>query len=115
MEMAARYGDANEDADFDCSKRRPTRLYAGAHLHQPINFNEFTTESLVRINKRRRSRANRNSGTYFDPVKPRPEPDPSLASGQQLAPAIVRQMPPELVGKPIEDIDPYYLDQEVSQ
>ena len=43
------------------------------------------------------------------------EPDPFLASGQQLPPALVRQMPPELVGKPIEDIDLYYADQEVSR
>ena len=41
------------------------------------------------------------------------EPDPYLASGQQLPPALLRQMPPELVGKPIEDLDPYYADREV--
>lgn len=39
-----------------------------------------------------------------------PEPDPYLASGQQLPPVLARQFPPELVGKPIEDIDPFYAD-----
>lgn len=38
------------------------------------------------------------------------EPDPYLASGQQLPPVLARQFPPELVGKPIEDIDPFYAD-----
>lgn len=42
------------------------------------------------------------------------EPDPYLASGQQLPPAIVRHLPKKLVGTPIEDIDPYYADREVS-
>lgn len=42
------------------------------------------------------------------------EPDPYLASGQQLPPAIIRHLPRKLVGKPIEDIDPYYADKEVS-
>lgn len=55
----------------------------------------------------------RRSMAAIAPLLPT-EPDPYLASGQQLPPALVRQMPAELIGKPIEDIDPFYADKEVS-
>ena len=125
--MAARYGDANENGQSnyddafrrpdDNSKGRPTRQgiqNAAASLHHAVTFREFTRESLANIRKRKASCAKRTSEAYLDPAKPKLEPDPYLASGQQLPPALVRQLPPELVGKPIEDIDPYYSDQKVS-
>ncbi|KAG9508996.1 Sodium channel protein type 10 subunit alpha, partial [Fragariocoptes setiger] len=42
----------------------------------------------------------------------KPKPDPYLASGLQLPPAYQRQIPPELIGKPIEEIDRFYYDRE---
>lgn len=131
--MAARYGDAGEESQqasyednklsYATAKRRLTQQYGQAattrarlgssSLHPPVTFREFTRESLANIGKRRLARVKRPSAAHLEPGKARLEPDPYLASGQQLPPALVRQMPTEMVGKPIEDIDPFYSDQEV--
>ena len=133
--MVTRYGDANQngaDSDeaafnmYEGSNMRPSRHYSqvaggqqrvvSGSIHQPVSFKEFTRASLATIEKRRSSKAKRASQSQAlqDTSRPEPEPDPCLASGQQLPPALARQLPVELVGKPIEDIDPFYADQEVS-
>lgn len=137
MANQARYGDANlngltgvDDVDYnnvsgyEDTRRRFTKQYGGglqaidSTVHQQFIFKEFTRESLANIQKRKLSnqqnKTKRHSVAFVDAAKQRPEPDPYLASGQQLPPSIMRQMPPELIGKPIEDIDPYYADKEVS-
>lgn len=124
---AARFGDANlngadnDDArayqQYDGTGRRLTRQFgpsATDTVQQQFVFKEFTRESLVNIQKRRLSRGKRYSVANVDTAKQNLEPDPYLASGVQLPQYILRRVPPELIGKPIEDIDPYYADKEVS-
>lgn len=115
------YANENEDdgllnvAEGENPTRRATKLYTATMPHHGFNFKAFTRESLSNIQKRKSSKAKRSSAAHLDPVtRQRLEPDPNLASGQQLPRAVVRQMPAELIGKPIEDIDPYYADQDVS-
>lgn len=139
--MAARFGYASENGNYDDNndnfddqinayqqqeKRRSTRFYQQQQYHQQqrrptstssnqhhqVSFKPFTPESLVNIQRKKAQRQKKQSTAYLDPAKPKLEPDPYLASGQQLPPALVRQLPPDLIGKPIEDIDPYYADQD---
>lgn len=137
--MAARYGYADENgyvADTDDNqqqalyaaaaanaKRRATRTFGQAN--HTITFRPFTRESLLNVGQRRkqsRGANKRNSsacaqtalGAADSTTKAKSEPDPYLASGQLLPPVVARQLPRELIGKPIEDLDPYYADKEVS-
>lgn len=120
--MASRYGDANENGNQDvCDlnqgialRRRPTRHFGSATAHHQYVFKPFTQDSIKNIQTRRASRVKRQSSAFLDPSRAPLKPDPYLASGQQLPPALIRQLPVELVGQPIEDIDPYYADREVS-
>ena len=41
-------------------------------------------------------------------------PDPQLEVGQTLPKCLKKRFPKELIGKPIEEIDPYYAAEEVS-
>ena len=43
----------------------------------------------------------------------KPRPDPQFEAGNVLPPRLVNEFPPELYGKPIEDIDPFYRNQYV--
>lgn len=122
--MAARFGYANEngnerdtynyDQDDWHQKRRSTKYSTiGPNIpHHGFVFKAFTKESL--IEKRKSLATKKKSLSHLDPTRQALQPEPYLASGQQLPPALVRQLPNELVGKPIEDIDPYYNDKEVS-
>lgn len=108
--------------------RRSTRQQLSAGNNQPHHgfvFKAFTRDSLIDIKKRKCSKATKKNSAQpafiqaqqqleQQAPKLKLEPDPYLASGQQLPPALARQLPPELIGRPIEDIDPYYADQEVS-
>lgn len=126
----ARFGDANlngaendrqaghNQQQYDGTARRLTRQFGpsatDAGQQQQFVFKEFTRESLANIQRRKLSRSKRYSVANVDATKQKPEPDPYLASGVQLPQYILRRVPPELIGKPIEDIDPYYADKEVS-
>lgn len=128
--MTARYGDANINGQEQASTRHHSRAglgpaFASSPYHSGLTFKAFTRESLHNIRKRRRLQDTRQSRLQSCSGKPgaqsttstfenfnQLEPDPCLASGQQLPHAIIRQLPSELVGKPIEDIDPYYANQE---
>lgn len=121
--MASRFGDANENGNDYCrdqdhlqpSKRRSTKYSSAIPTitHHGFVFKAFTKESL--IEKRKNQLAKKKSVSHLDPTRQVLEPEPYLASGQQLPPALVRQLPGELIGKPMEDIDPYYNDKEVSK
>lgn len=120
--MDTRFGDAYDNGNENFYQdqegqpnRRSTKFYTAPTVpHHGFVFKAFTRESLINIQRRKNSKSKKHSLAYLDPAKPKPEPDPYLVSGLQLPLAFIRQLPPELVGKPIEDIDPYYADQEVS-
>lgn len=101
--------------------RRPTKhlVMKPCHPHQEFEFKPFTKESLNKIHRRkllaRKKSVTTNSNKIeLDRAEQVAQPDPFLVSGQQIPPAFVRQLPKELIGSPIEDIDSYYADKEVS-
>lgn len=121
-----RYGYANENGnqlaadDFHEPKRRSAKYSTCQTMpHHGFVFKAFTRESLKSKATRKKSTYDKklSTGTQVDGAKSSspPLPDPYLASGQQLPPALLRQFPSELFGKPIEDIDPYYADKQVSR
>uniref|UniRef100_A0A8D2LJ69 Sodium channel protein n=1 Tax=Varanus komodoensis TaxID=61221 RepID=A0A8D2LJ69_VARKO len=69
------------------------------------NFRRFTPESLAAIEKR--VAAKREATDPFPGEKLRPQRD--IQAFQKL-PALYGNPPPELIGEPLEDLDPYYDD-----
>uniref|UniRef100_G1KIU2 Sodium channel protein n=1 Tax=Anolis carolinensis TaxID=28377 RepID=G1KIU2_ANOCA len=69
------------------------------------NFRRFTHESLATIQKR--IAAKKESKDILLRDKLRPQLD--LQAFQKL-PALYGNLPPELIGEPLEDLDPYYND-----
>jgi hypothetical protein len=43
-----------------------------------------------------------------EPIHPKQSPNKELAVGKKLPRILQNKFPPELIGKPIEEIDPYY-------
>uniref|UniRef100_A0A8C0AQW9 Sodium channel protein n=1 Tax=Buteo japonicus TaxID=224669 RepID=A0A8C0AQW9_9AVES len=76
------------------------------------NFRKFTYESLAAIEKRIAAKRNcqRNATDQKPKEKPRPQLD--LKAFQKL-PALYGNPPPELIGEPLEDLDPYYKDRKI--
>jgi len=112
---AGKNGDSVKSENRERLRRQSSKFYANNSLpHHGFVFKAFTKESLANIRDRKTSRCKNISASHWDPARLKPQPDPYLASGQQLPLALIRQLPAELVGKPIEDVDPYYADQEVS-
>ncbi|NXK57587.1 SCN5A protein, partial [Sylvietta virens] len=76
------------------------------------NFRRFTQESLAAIKKRIAAKKDcqRNDTEQKPEEKPRPQLD--LKAFQKL-PALYGNPPPELIGEPLEDLDPYYKDHKV--
>ncbi|NWR04443.1 SCN5A protein, partial [Paradoxornis webbianus] len=78
------------------------------------NFRRFTQESLAEIKKRiAAEKIRRKNATEEKPAteeKQRPQLD--LKAFQKL-PALYGNPPPELIGEPLEDLDPYYKDHKV--
>lgn len=72
------------------------------------NFRRFTPESLAAIEKRIAAKKECNDPAPAE--KPRPQLD--LQAFQKL-PALYGNPPPELIGEPLEDLDPYYHDHKV--
>ncbi|KAH1178364.1 hypothetical protein KIL84_012066 [Mauremys mutica] len=72
------------------------------------NFCKFTCESLVAIEKR--IAAKKECVGQKPEEKPRPQLD--LKTFQKL-PALYGNPPQELIGEPLEDLDPYYSDHKV--
>ncbi|KGL72880.1 Sodium channel protein type 5 subunit alpha, partial [Tinamus guttatus] len=76
------------------------------------NFRKFTLESLAAIEKRidAKRTCRRNTADQKPEEKTRPQLD--LKAFQKL-PALYGNPPPELIGEPLEDLDPYYKDRKV--
>lgn len=82
----------------------------------PDGLRRFTRESLAALERRiaeeqaKKAKGCHNTHKDTDPLKPRVD----LEAGKQL-PRIFGDVPPELIGVPLEDIDPfYYKNQRVS-
>ncbi|KAL1779033.1 sodium channel protein type 4 subunit alpha [Sigmodon hispidus] len=87
------------------SSSLPTLVPPGPHCLRP-----FTPESLAAIEKRameEEARLQRNKQMEIDEPERKPRSD--LEAGKNL-PLIYGDPPPEVIGIPLEDLDPYYSD-----
>ncbi|NWU30730.1 SCN5A protein, partial [Dyaphorophyia castanea] len=76
------------------------------------NFRRFTQESLAEIRKRIAAKKNSRRNTIEQKSEEKPRPQLDLKAFQKL-PALYGNPPPELIGEPLEDLDPYYKDHKV--
>ncbi|NXL30149.1 SCN5A protein, partial [Glaucidium brasilianum] len=76
------------------------------------NFRKFTYESLVAIEKRIAAKRDCRRTTIDQKPEEKPRPQLDLKAFQKL-PALYGNPPPELIGEPLEDLDPYYKDRKV--
>ncbi|NWH72534.1 SCN5A protein, partial [Piaya cayana] len=76
------------------------------------NFRKFTYESLAAIEKRIVAKKNCQKSTTDQKPEEKPRPQLDLKAFQKL-PALYGNPPPELIGEPLEDLDPYYKDHKV--
>lgn len=76
------------------------------------NFRKFTSESLAAIEKRIAAKKDCRRNTTDQKPEEKPRPQLDLKAFQKL-PALYGSPPPELIGEPLEDLDPYYKDRKV--
>ncbi|NXN03413.1 SCN5A protein, partial [Sylvia borin] len=76
------------------------------------NFRRFTQESLAEIKKRIAAEKIRRKNATEEKPEEKPRPQLDLKAFQKL-PALYGNPPPELIGEPLEDLDPYYKDHKV--
>ncbi|NXN81088.1 SCN5A protein, partial [Bombycilla garrulus] len=76
------------------------------------NFRRFTQESLAAIKKRISAKKNCGKSTIEQKPGEKARPQLDLRAFQKL-PALYGNPPPELIGEPLEDLDPYYKDHKV--
>uniref|UniRef100_A0A8B9EYL0 Sodium channel protein n=1 Tax=Amazona collaria TaxID=241587 RepID=A0A8B9EYL0_9PSIT len=76
------------------------------------NFRKFTSESLAAIKKRIAAKKNCRSNTIDQKPEEKSRPQLDLKAFQKL-PALYGNPPPELIGEPLEDLDPYYKDRKI--
>ncbi|NXE90523.1 SCN5A protein, partial [Menura novaehollandiae] len=76
------------------------------------SFRKFTQESLAAIKKRIAAKKNCQKNTTEQKPEEKPRPQLDLKAFQKL-PALYGNPPPELIGEPLEDLDPYYKDHKV--
>ncbi|NXN07888.1 SCN5A protein, partial [Indicator maculatus] len=76
------------------------------------SFCKFTLESLAAIEKRIAAKKNCRRNTIDQKPEEEPHPQLDLKAFQKL-PALYGNPPPELIGEPLEDLDPYYEDHKV--
>ncbi|NWT99344.1 SCN5A protein, partial [Urocynchramus pylzowi] len=76
------------------------------------NFRRFTQESLAAIKKRIAAKKNCQKNTTEQKPEEKPRPQLDLKAFQKL-PALYGNPPPELIGEPLEDLDPYYKDHKI--
>ncbi|XP_069509513.1 sodium channel protein type 8 subunit alpha isoform X2 [Ambystoma mexicanum] len=81
----------------------------------PDSFKKFTAESLAAIEKRiadekAKKPPKPDTSHRDDDDENKPKPSSDLEAGKSL-PFIYGDVPPPLVAEPIEDLDPYYLNQ----
>jgi len=95
-----------------------------AHAAPPVYFRLFTKESLTKIERRirdeRQAKAlvkqlQEQGGPAAAAAGPRDDlqPNPQLEAGRTLPPRM-GEFPPELYGKPIEELDEFYHNKYVS-
>ncbi|XP_009320789.1 PREDICTED: sodium channel protein type 5 subunit alpha-like [Pygoscelis adeliae] len=76
------------------------------------NFHKFTYESLAAIEKRIAAKRNCRKNTIDKKPEEKLHPQLDLKAFQKL-PALYGNPPPELIGEPLEDLDPYYKDRKI--
>uniref|UniRef100_A0A8C8BSF3 Sodium channel protein n=1 Tax=Otus sunia TaxID=257818 RepID=A0A8C8BSF3_9STRI len=76
------------------------------------NFRKFTYESLVAIEKRIAAKRDCQRNTVDQKPEEKPRPQLDLKAFQKL-PALYGNPPPQLIGEPLEDLDPYYKDRKI--
>uniref|UniRef100_A0A8B9ET65 Sodium channel protein n=1 Tax=Anser cygnoides TaxID=8845 RepID=A0A8B9ET65_ANSCY len=76
------------------------------------NFRKFTYESLAAIEKRIAAKKNCQKNIIDQKPEEKPRPQLDLKAFQKL-PALYGNPPPELIGEPLEDLDPYYKDRKI--
>uniref|UniRef100_A0A8C3H018 Sodium channel protein n=1 Tax=Corvus moneduloides TaxID=1196302 RepID=A0A8C3H018_CORMO len=76
------------------------------------NFRRFTQESLAEIKKRIATKKNCQRNTIEQKTEEKARPQLDLKAFQKL-PALYGNLPSELIGEPLEDLDPYYKDHKV--
>ncbi|KAF1459871.1 Sodium channel protein type 5 subunit alpha, partial [Pygoscelis antarcticus] len=76
------------------------------------NFHKFTYESLAAIEKRIAAKRNCRKNTIDQKPEEKLHPQLDLKAFQKL-PALYGNPPPELIGEPLEDLDPYYKDRKI--
>ncbi|NXG22757.1 SCN5A protein, partial [Grallaria varia] len=76
------------------------------------SFRKFTQESLAAIRKRIAAKKNCQRNTIEQKPEEEQRPQLDLKAFQKL-PALYGNPPPELIGEPLEDLDPYYKDHKV--
>ncbi|XP_035172675.1 sodium channel protein type 5 subunit alpha-like isoform X2 [Oxyura jamaicensis] len=76
------------------------------------NFHKFTCESLAAIEKRIAAKKDCQKNTIDQKPEEKPRPQLDLKAFQKL-PALYGNPPPELIGEPLEDLDPYYKDRKI--
>ncbi|NXN25162.1 SCN5A protein, partial [Nycticryphes semicollaris] len=76
------------------------------------NFRKFTYESLAAIEKRIAAKRNSRRSTIDQKPEEKTRPQLDLKAFQKL-PALYGNPPPELIGEPLEDLDPYYKDHKI--
>lgn len=86
----------------------------------PDSFRPFTAESLANIEKRiaedkkKKQRQKQDSSHRDDDEDNKPKPNSDLEAGKSL-PFIYGDIPKGLVAVPLEDFDPYYMNEKVSR
>ncbi|KAM9199108.1 sodium channel protein type 5 subunit alpha-like [Mergus octosetaceus] len=81
-------------------------------LSDTNNFRKFTYESLAAIEKRIAAKKDRQKNAIDQKPEEKPRPQLDLKAFQKL-PALYGNPPPELIGEPLEDLDPYYKDRKI--
>ncbi|KAM8810390.1 sodium channel protein type 5 subunit alpha-like [Eudromia elegans] len=76
------------------------------------NFRKFTFESLAAIEKRIAAKKTCGKNTVDQKPKGKTRPQLDLKAFQKL-PALYGNPPPEFIGEPLEDLDPYYKDRKI--
>ncbi|NWX24747.1 SCN5A protein, partial [Aegotheles bennettii] len=76
------------------------------------NFRKLTHESLAAIEKRIAAKKTCRRNTIDQKPEEKPRPQLDLKAFQKL-PALYGNPPPELIGEPLEDLDPYYKDRKI--
>lgn len=76
------------------------------------NFRPFTSDSLAAIEKRIAIQKEKKKSKGKAAAEPQPRPQLDLKASRKL-PKLYGDVPPELIAKPLEDLDPFYKDHKV--